>query len=343
MRCVRFPSVLCSQIIVLTLCLSQAFAQNPQTRPVRRAADLISQLTDEQRTKAVLPFESENRVQWHFIPMASRKGLPLMEMTQPQRQSAMDLLRACLSQEGFQKATDIMELEKLLKQIEGGGSMERNSEKYYFTIFGTPERDQRWGLSVEGHHLSLNFVFQGNRIIDSTPQFYAANPARLMADYNGFEQGTEVLKPEQSVALQLVTSLTPPQLEKAKLPGETPRELHNAATPQPVRDLPKGIQATELDNAQQESLRQLLTAYTAKMKQRVAEERWSQIEEAGFDNVYFGWSGGMQSGQKHYYVVQGPTFVVEYINVQPDAAGNPANHIHCVWRDMTGDFDLPVN
>jgi hypothetical protein len=35
--------------------------------------------------------------------------------------------------------------------------------------------------------------------------------------------------------------------------------------------------------------------------------------------------------------------VIEFCNVQPDAEGNPANHIHCVWRDRTGDFDLPAN
>lgn len=33
---------------------------------------------------------------------------------------------------------------------------------------------------------------------------------------------------------------------------------------------------------------------------------------------------------------------VEFVNMQADAAGNPANHIHCVWRDMNGDFDLPI-
>ena len=30
-------------------------------------------------------------------------------------------------------------------------------------------------------------------------------------------------------------------------------------------------------------------------------------------------------------------------DTQPDAAGNPANHIHCVWRDMRGDFAIPIN
>ena len=28
--------------------------------------------------------------------------------------------------------------------------------------------------------------------------------------------------------------------------------------------------------------------------------------------------------------VEGTTFSIEFVNVQPDAEGNPANHIHCV-------------
>ncbi|MEO1972064.1 MAG: DUF3500 domain-containing protein, partial [Pirellulaceae bacterium] len=47
-------------------------------------------------------------------------------------------------------------------------------------------------------------------------------------------------------------------------------------------------------------------------------------------------------GIGHYYRIQGPTFLIEFVNTQPDAAGNPANHIHCVWRDMKGDFAIPV-
>ena len=47
-------------------------------------------------------------------------------------------------------------------------------------------------------------------------------------------------------------------------------------------------------------------------------------------------------GVGHYYRLQGPTFLVEFVNVQADSAGNPANHIHSVWRDMTGDFALAL-
>jgi len=36
--------------------------------------------------------------------------------------------------------------------------------------------------------------------------------------------------------------------------------------------------------------------------------------------------------------VQGPAFVIEFLNVQADGADNPANHIHSCWRHLTGDF-----
>ena len=38
-------------------------------------------------------------------------------------------------------------------------------------------------------------------------------------------------------------------------------------------------------------------------------------------------------GEKHYYRVQGPTFVIEFDNTQ-----NNGNHIHSVWRDFDSDF-----
>ena len=43
--------------------------------------------------------------------------------------------------------------------------------------------------------------------------------------------------------------------------------------------------------------------------------------------------GGLSRGQRHYYRVQGPTFLIEYDNTQ-----NDANHIHAVWGDFNGDW-----
>lgn len=304
----------------------------------------LASLDEEQKAKAMFDFGSEKRLQWHFIPKETRKGLPVMEMNEEQQQAAFKLLRSTLSQLGYNKAQTIMNLESVLLQLEGPASEgRRNPEKYYFTIFGTPQRNSQWGLSIEGHHLSLNFTLQGGKIIDTTPQFFATNPAKLQDNYGDrFKKGMQVLKSEEQLGFKLVKSLSPEQLTAAMLPGEVPDEIRAAGEPQPPNEEPRGVAAAKLDESQRAVLKQLLEAYTKKMKFVVAKETWERIEEAGFEKIHFAWSGAKRPGVGHYYAVQGPTFLVEFINVQPDAAGNPANHVHCVWRDMQGDFDLPI-
>jgi hypothetical protein len=90
-------------------------------------------------------------------------------------------------------------------------------------------------------------------------------------------------------------------------------------------------------------LRRLVDVYCGAMPAEVAAERLRQIESAagGWAAVRFAWQGSLEPGIGHAYRIEGPTFSVEFVNVQPDAEGNPANHIHCIWRDRTGDFDLP--
>lgn len=316
--------------------------QSPQL--LNAAQAFLDTLSDDQLNQAKLDYDSEKRVQWHFIPMKTRKGLPIMEMETAQKEAALYLLRSTLSKAGYEKATTIMSLESVLRQLEGeGGANERNPEKYYFTVFGTPEPRQRWGLSIEGHHLSLNFVLRGNRIIDSTPQFFATNPAKLMDSYGeDLPKGLQVLGAEERLGFALARSLSEEQLAQATLPGETPSEIRGAGEPQPPTEALKGIAAGTLSEEQQETLKKLMRAYTNKMKPGVSDNRWKLIDEADFDKIQFTWSGAKKPGAGHYYVIQGPTFVIEFINVQPDAAGNPANHVHCVWRDMQGDFDLPI-
>jgi hypothetical protein len=73
------------------------------------------------------------------------------------------------------------------------------------------------------------------------------------------------------------------------------------------------------------------------MEADLAAERMSRIKAAGMNNIRFAWLGDTEQGKKHYYRVQGPTFLIEYDNTQ-----NDANHIHSVWRDFNGDFGRDV-
>ncbi|MFK7737653.1 MAG: DUF3500 domain-containing protein [Pirellulaceae bacterium] len=355
-RCVRFPLILVFGIVTFLvaqpprlLAQEKPAAQKKQSKNkqlwvVPAAKAFLASLDEDQRAKATLEFDSEKRVAWHFIPMESRKGVPMMEMNEEQKKAARALLRATLSQLGYNKATKVMQLESVLLKLEGPDRASvRNPEKYYFTVFGTPKQKTRWGLSIEGHHLSLNFVFEGGKFLDSTPQFFAANPAMLKDNYgDGFRKGLRVLKAEEQLAFDLLKSFDEEQMKTVMLPGETPDEIRAAGEAQPPLEELGGLAASEMTSEQKEILEKLLKTYTSKMKPVVAKARLAQIAEAGIDKVKFAWSGAKRLGIGHYYVIQGPKFLVEFINVQPDAAGNPANHIHCVWRDLSGDFDLPA-
>ena len=86
--------------------------------------------------------------------------------------------------------------------------------------------------------------------------------------------------------------------------------------------------------AQQQALfTKLIEVYTSNMEADIAAERMARIKVHGMNNVRFAWLGETEKGKRHYYSVQGPTFLIEYDNTQ-----NNGNHVHSVWRDFNGDF-----
>jgi hypothetical protein len=73
----------------------------------------------------------------------------------------------------------------------------------------------------------------------------------------------------------------------------------------------------------------------------VAAAELKKVEQAGFDKIHFGYCiEADKPGKPYTYRVHGPTFVVEFLNVQADSARNPANHIHSAWRQLPADFGL---
>ncbi|MCA1627015.1 MAG: DUF3500 domain-containing protein, partial [Acidobacteria bacterium] len=104
-----------------TQAMSKQVKQIPSARTMASAAEaLLKTLNSEQRAKIALKFEEEERQNWHFVPKV-RKGLPLKELDAAQRERARALLSAGLSERGLTKATTIIELENVLKEIEQSG------------------------------------------------------------------------------------------------------------------------------------------------------------------------------------------------------------------------------
>ena len=304
----------------------------------------LAALTPEQHKLAVMTYDAPVRTDWHFIPKESRKGLILREMTEPQREQAHAVLRAALSQIGYDKAAAIMEVEALLKHLQdagGGRGPIRDTLRYYWTIFGEPTDSSTWGLSIEGHHLSLNFVVRGGKIVSVTPMTFGTNPATIMGEYPvGPAKGTRIVDAEERLAYELLAMLGESQRTRAVVSDRPLDEVRNAGRPQPAGAEKQGIPGSALNAEQKAKLRSLIASYFSNLPAAVAESRLAELDSAGLDAVHFGWWGGHEKGQPHYFRVEGPTVLIELANTQSDSAGNPANHIHAMLRDPRSDFLL---
>jgi hypothetical protein len=318
-------------------------AQAPADRMASAGQKFVKSLSAEQKKKALFDFDSKERTNWNFVPLqdknkkATRKGLPLEDMTAEQKQFVMDMLAAGTSKSGYKKAITIMSLESILHDLEKpkGGSMVRDPNWYFVTIFGEPGAKGKWGWRIEGHHLSLNFTLDNGQIAAVTPTFYGANPAVVM---DGQKKGLETLPGAEKLAIKLFNMLDDDQKKVALQPKHLGEPQQN--TTKPNLGKPVGVVAEKMTEAQRKVLVELVEAYAHRMAPEISKALLKDVKDAGIEKIHFAFSGGAKQGSAHTYRVHGPTFVIEFLNTQPDSAGNPANHIHSAWRNLAGDFGL---
>jgi hypothetical protein len=292
------------------------------------AKRFLASLDTGQRGKTTFPFDTDERMNWHFIPK-ERKGLPLREMKPYQKHLASALLAAGLSQTGYIKAVTIMSLEDVLKIMENDSGENRNTEKYYFSVFGTPSDSGTWGYRVEGHHLSQNYTVVNGKAIDG-PSFFGSNPAVVR---QGPRKGLHTLAGEDDLGIELIHALDEHQQKVAIVDPIAYKEILTAASRKAaLQGLPSGLSASKMNAMQFDALTALMNEYARNVPDELAENRIAQINEAG-RNIYFAWSGGIDRGDPHYYRVQTRSFLIELDDTQDDA-----NHIHSVWRDVARDF-----
>jgi hypothetical protein len=264
------------------------------------------------------------------VPQFERNGLELKDMTEPQRKLAHELLKTGLSARGYTTYTQIMQLENILKVVENGNGPTRDPEGYRFSVFGTPAAKGTWGWRVEFHHISLHFDVVDGAAISSTPSFAGANPAEVK---DGPQKGQRTLGTLEDTARALVTALDEPQRKTAIFTNVALNDIvtGNALDIKPLS--PEGIKASAMTAAQRDQLMKILDAYAGLMAPDIAADRMAKVKKAGIENIAFAWAGAIERGQKHYYRLQGPTFLIEFDNTQ-----NDGNHVHSVWRDFNGDF-----
>ena len=292
------------------------------------ARAFLQTLSDTQRARTQFPFNNVERTNWHYIPR-DRKGLALADMTPTQQEAAHLLLRSALSDTGYEKTVNVVELEGILGQISGNVSF-RDAEQYFLTVFGFPDNGEPWGWRFEGHHLSLNFSSVTDSLTATTPLFMGSNPAEVPS---GPREGWRVLAAEEDLARNLLALLDDAQRTRAIISRRAPRDIITGADRAVRLEGFEGLPASAMTDVQKDALWSLIETYIGAVRGEWATARLFQLRETNPDSLFFAWAGGTAKGDGYYYRIHAPTLLIEYDNTQ-----NDANHIHTVWRDPSGDW-----
>ena len=321
----------------MALDLSVSYRAPETARAMSQAAlQFVASLNGEQRAAATFPFAGDERYEWEYRPQV-RNGLRLMSMTREQQQLALALFDAGMSRRGAEQARWAIALDSILREHEraDGHVIEskswRDSEFYWFSIFGDPAGAAPWGWRAGGHHLGLQFTIVDRELIAPTPCFLGANPAQVRF---GEHAGKRALPEEEDLPRALVQSLGEADRARAIFSPTAPPDIMSDSYRSLDRYLlPRGIAYRDLSGEQRDQLVGIVKHYIGRSSDEIAAIEWEKVERAGLDSITFAWGGPVEKGAGHYYAIQGPTFIVEYDNIQ-----NNANHIHSVWRKFTGDW-----
>jgi len=307
-------------------------AQKPDMTILANA--FLKSLDKNQQLKVSFPFEEEERYNFHFVPRDNRRGISINELNPSQKEAAMALMKSCLSNEGFRKAADIMQLEIVLKAIEGRKEDDhyRDPGKYFFSVFGIPGNKTIWGWRIEGHHVAFNFSASNNILVATTPGFMGSNPAVVQS---GPQKGKQILAEETDKGFALLHSFSQGQLKDLMMDTIAPPDIFTFDSRKALFEHSSGIAWPAMNSIQQQNLLQLIGVYVHRYTKLFADTMMKEIQDAGLENLRFAWAGSTQPGigHPHYYRVQGPTLIIEYDNTQ-----NNANHVHAVIRDLKHDF-----
>lgn len=339
--------------LILFFIVVQSNGQSDYHAEIKKyATALHASFSNFQKQTGLLAFKDTSRLKWNNLPLGlrARAGVSIANMNNEQRRLVHRMLSASLSSQGYLKATAIMHLDELINGFYDSLYIQKvlndqtysfikklqwSPGNYYFAFFGSPS-DAIWGYKLEGHHLSINFTFTGDKI-SVTPFFVGTDPAEYtLSQYAGWR----VLNQEEDLGLRLIKSLTAEQKKKAIQRVDVPGDIITSAESGKRLIDNWGIKSSELDRNQQAILLSMIREFVFNMEYEKATLEYDKIQKAGLNNIYFGWIGGLDEKQGHYYVINGPTFLIEFDNY-----GGPrieANHIHAIWREKGNEYGEDV-
>ena len=303
---------------------SASSAQDTTPKIVAAANAFLATLDDTKRTAVSFPYPSDQKTAtaaafgfrvgeqfgqsvWSNYPISDviRPGLKMGDLSTAQREAALALLQATLSQGGYQKALHIMQADQLL--AEGGTNYSAGTDNYVLGLFGAPSESTRWMLQFGGHHLAINATMQGTAIV-LAPMLTGCQPS----SYTSEGQTIRPLGAETDKAFALINALDATQQKQAILsysvtdlvlgPGQDGKVLQ-----------PEGIAGSSLNAEQQAQLLDLAGEWVNVLNDAAAQAKMADIKSHVAD-TYFAWSGATTAGSAVYFRITGPTLHIEYAN-----------------------------
>lgn len=339
---------------LLMLAFTQvAKSQTSYMKEIKQTALLLYSSFDKmQQRGGQLKFNDTARIKWNNLPVGlrARAGISMGNMSDDQRKMVHRILSASLSSQGYLKATSIMHLDDLLnryydtlyykKEINDTTytfvrSLLWSHKNYFFAFFGNPA-DSIWGYKLEGHHLSINFSFVKDKL-SVTPFFIGTDPAEYQSSVYA---GWRVLGQEEDLGIKLIHLLSPAQQHKATMSTAVPKDIITAAESGKRLVDDWGILGKDMTSEQKAVLQYIIREFVFNMEYDKATMEYDKIIKAGIDKIYFGWIGDYDEAKPHYYVLNGPTFLIEFDN--NGGPRNSANHIHAIWREKGNEYGEDV-
>jgi len=295
---------------------------------------VINSLDSLQKAKSIFPFDEMSRYDWNYLPpsLIPRRGACLKDLDSTQKNNVYALLKSFLSEKGFTRTLDIMDNEFYLKELEPN-MIHRIPENQFIAFYGNPGKDSIWGWKFSGHHIALNFTIVNDKLA-FTPVFFGVYPAVIKEGQN---KGRRIIKDEEDIGFELINMLSSEQKLKAIFQSKAFNDIVTTNSIQVGTLDPVGILAKDLTPQQKIILNKLIVCHLSSMPTEIAEMRMKRIASEDFNQIRFGWAGGLVEGVPHYYRIQGKTFLIEFDNTTHNA-----NHIHIVWRDFNGDFGVDL-
>jgi Protein of unknown function (DUF3500) len=286
--------------------------------PVTAAQAFLSLLRSDQRKLALLPVDSCEVRNW-LNGVEMPYGMQLRGATNVQKDAALNLIRASMSERGYEQVWGAMRLNEVLGDILGD-TVALNRWNYSIALFGVPSREAPWGWQLQGHHLTLTFFMVRDQIA-LTPLFIGAEPA-IVDD--GPLKGLAILQEEERQGLEMLRGLDDRQLGMAVVghsitgedlpPGRVvPQDERiqsgffkdNAMIPY------EGLAAAGMTSVQQRQLVNLVELYVSRMPQGHDRIRMAEIERY-MDETHFAWIGKSGNEDPFYYKIHSPVILIEF-------------------------------